>query len=463
MTTLTINPTHALDQQQQLAQAFSAQQMGPMLRNALSPASWPKAVAKQSTRSCHILDAKVDPNGSGTMLYQLDAELVLGVMPAHAEHRQQPERAPTQAVWLPEIGMYVYPFLNDPALPALRTALDGQQMAARLNAELPTCRSGEQRILRCRATLLRYRPGRRCTLRYDLRLVDRSGVISSRTLFGKLYHDCAKAQAVYAEMQRLAACTQANGAPVTLAHAEAFLSELPLIVQAPVSGQPLDLAFEHAEKVSEQTVAEIRANIRAAAVALAAVHKLPTLTQRQRPVDADLAKLTRRAQKLAGEHAALGTQMSKLATTLAATVAQLAGENTILCTVHGDCKPSQFLVGGAQIALLDFDHCGLADPASDVGMFLATLRQISVRNRLRPEHSTETIHAPTWLTALEEEFLAAYMTASGAAADFRRRATWYQALALLRKALRGFARSPYSPLPAQLITAAERCLASDPA
>ena len=51
--------------------------------------------------------------------------------------------------------------------------------------------------------------------------------------------------------------------------------------------------------------------------------------------------------------------------------------------VHGDCKPSQFRIAGSQLSLLDFDHCGLADPASDVGTFLASLRRHAVAARSR--------------------------------------------------------------------------------
>ena len=50
--------------------------------------------------------------------------------------------------------------------------------------------------------------------------------------------------------------------------------------------------------------------------------------------------------------------------------------------VHGDCKPSQFLLRGEDVVLLDLDSCGAADPAVDVGTFLATLRQQAVRRAL---------------------------------------------------------------------------------
>ena len=88
--------------------------------------------------------------------------------------------------------------------------------------------------------------------------------------------------------------------------------------------------------------------------------------------------------------------------------------------------------------MLDFDHCGLADQASDVGTFLASLRQRS--------HGR-----------LEAPFLDAYVRETGDD-GCRERAEWYQSVALLRKALRAFARSPRSPIPERLAVEGLACL-----
>ena len=114
--------------------------------------------------------------------------------------------------------------------------------------------------------------------------------------------------------------------------------------------------------------------------------------------------------------------------------------------------------------MLDFDHCGMADPASDVGNFLATLRQQGVGLALKERKESEAVTATiARLALLEEAFLTAYMAARGCPPAFRWRATWYQAETLLRKALRSFSRSTRSPLPARLVQEAWRCLATLPA
>ena len=123
--------------------------------------------------------------------------------------------------------------------------------------------------------------------------------------------------------------------------------------------------------------------------------------------------------------------------------------------MHGDCKPSQFRRHRGTVTLLDFDHCGVADPASDVGSFLASLRQTGVRERLARGSGQ-----PGQLEALAATFLRAYLDESGydPAGTFGARARWYEAVALERKALRAYSRSPDSILPALLVREAHRVL-----
>ena len=120
-------------------------------------------------------------------------------------------------------------------------------MARALEQALPEYRDGGARILRCRATPLRYRPGKRCTLRFDLALRDRSGALVRRRLFGKVYHQLDKAASVDREMRMLADSAPARDGRVILAPVAAFLPDLRIILQEPVAGVPLELYLEGLE------------------------------------------------------------------------------------------------------------------------------------------------------------------------------------------------------------------------
>jgi hypothetical protein len=83
---------------------------------------------------------------------------------------------------------------------------------------------------------------------------------------------------------------------------------------------------------------------------------------------------------------------------------------------------------------------------------------LGVRQCLKERKSPAASARSLWLQALEQSFLGEYCAASGRGPDFQWRTTWYEAVALLRKALRSFARSPRSSLPVALVDEAWRCL-----
>ena len=102
----------------------------------------------------------------------------------------------------------------------------------------------------------------------------------------------------------------------------------------------------------------------------------------------------------------------------------------------------------------------MADPAVDVGTFLATLQQMKVKQTMK--NRGKPVRCTDWLPDLKRQFLEAYCSASGAPSGFWQRAAWYEAVALLRKAIRGFERSPFSPLPDALVAEAWKGLETLP-
>lgn len=421
--------TLVMDREQaQLDLAFDPRRMGPLLAEAIASRG-----ARVSAGGCHILDAKYAPRERCTVLYELGDQLIVGFL------RWDGEVGDGGGLDIPEAGMRVYRFPHDPALPGLPAALDPAAVARALEGVL-----GE-RVPRCAVTLLRYRPTRRVTLRVDLRTVDlRTLGRARRTLFVKVYHDVAKARGVESALRALAGTSAVRAGRLVVAPPIAVLGTLQWVLFDAVPGVPLDGMLARSGHAAQA--------IPAAAGALAALHRAGPVPALSRPVTAQLARVARRAERAAEVAPALGAAMAELAGALAQNPLWQAGqdEGTL---IHGDCKPSQFLVcregfTAPQLALLDFDSCGLGDPASDVGAFLASLR------KLRGAWAGGTRAA----AALGDGFLSAYCAAAGRGADFRARVAWYEALALLRKAQRAFARAPRSPLPAAILAEARECV-----
>jgi aminoglycoside phosphotransferase (APT) family kinase protein len=289
------------------------------------------------------------------------------------------------------------------------------------------------RILRCRVELLRYRPGKRATLRVQVRTAGGP----ARRLVVKSYHDGRKAAAVAAEAVLLDATTEPS-ALLRFAPVRGHLPGLSLVVQEHVTGTGLD-------EVLRVPGPGARPAVRRAAAALAELHRRPVVSGRVRSIDAEVERFGLRSRRVAQVAPAAGAALGDLAARLAATARTVPAGPVGL--VHGDCKPSQFLLRGERdVVLLDLDSCGRADPAADVGTFLATLRQHALR-RGSDDGSAD----------LAAAFLDAYVHESGGAAD-RRRIGWYEAVALERKALRSFARAPRSPLTRALVAHGHACL-----
>ncbi len=407
---------------------------------------------------CRILDVKYEPGEYCTVLYQLGDQMVIGTI----TWGEADDEVPQTPHVLEQLGMHVYLFEHDPALPGLEVARDSRALALALNRALPECCSGAARVLRCRATVLRYRPGRRCTLRVDAWMRDiQTGALERRTLFGKLYHKLDKAEPAYQEMVLLADSAPARDRRVILARPAAFLPDLLMVLQDPVDGTPLDLLIGRLEGAAIAGDQRGWEGIIRAAPALAAIHTAGLVAGRERPIAAELKRFGKRAARIVEVDPELGARLVELAVALGASSKHLPAWGAEMALTHGDCKPNQFLIGPEGVAILDFDHCGMSDPANDVGTFLATLRQLGVRQALK-SGGPAAVARSRWLHELEQRFLDSYCTASEQNSNFRLRAAWYEAAALMRKALRGFGRSPRSPMPAALVEQAWRCLAELP-
>jgi aminoglycoside phosphotransferase (APT) family kinase protein len=134
--------------------------------------------------------------------------------------------------------------------------------------------------------------------------------------------------------------------------------------------------------------------------------------------------------------------------------ADLTTTEDVYCTIHGDFKPDQLLVGEGKTWLVDLDRAGLGDPAVDVGNVTAALRKQDMVNERQ------------YFGPLPEAFLARYLELRPGQA-LAKRARIYHAMALVRMVLARFERAPRSyaregdawPWLA-LLDEASRCLAA---
>ncbi|HEX6149267.1 hypothetical protein [Nocardioides sp.] len=396
------------------------------------------AAALGGAAICHVLDAKYEPGVRATVLYDLAGRLVRGDLldPTAVELSGRPG-----AGCVIEPGMRVRLFPDDPDLPALPWLTDPLSLGPAL-ARLRRPEDGRSTI-HSRIRLLRYRPGKRATVLARVTPL-------APAFVAKAYHKPDKAAAVAEEAAALAALP-ARGRTLRFAPPVGLVGEGDVVVQEAVGGTTLDVLLAGRDDPGERAVD----GVRRAARALAELHELPAVTERQRSVVAELHRFGTRAAGVAALDPGFAARAAQVADRLLDRHGELPPAT--IGPVHGDCKPSQFLLSDTRVHLLDLDHFGISDQAADVGTFLATLRQLAVRRQL----TRRWTGTGTELEGLEREFLRHYLVARGGKPDaVSRRSRWQQAVALERKALRAFARAPRSRLAPALLEEADRCMHS---
>ena len=206
------------------------------------------------------------------MLYQHGTDLVRGDLLAS----DGPAAGQRVVTGWPGMALSVYP--DDPDLPTLPMAITasvmGPQVATALASLAPIQRRAFSR--RCRVTLLRYRLGKRATVRFGTPVFEASYV-------AKVYHDPAKAAAVAQEAQSLAGSPQPRRRPPVGAHRRSPARNLSRRAAVDL-GQPLDSLLQ-ATGTAGAAAAEA---VRLAASALAQLHRGPMVSTRLRPVEKEL-------------------------------------------------------------------------------------------------------------------------------------------------------------------------------
>ena len=250
--------------------------------------------------------------------------------------------------------------MNDRKLPGLARALDAEAMRALLAATLGRELNQEENLfpaLRCR--VLKYAPGKRCVIAYEL-----DGV--PRRFIGKIYRK-NRGEMIFANWRQLwqsagenEACTgEPLGMPVPLA----YFPELGMVLQSAVSGRPLAEISAYADR---------RVAMRGIARNLATLHGLPMVVGEKKTLVDHLQKYCHPGPQV------LLDACPELAPLVAMILNGLATAESLLqapaCPVHGDLNLAQIFIAGERAWFVDFDGLCRADPALDLGNLLVTLQ-----------------------------------------------------------------------------------------
>lgn len=338
-------------------------------------------------------------------------------------------------------------FPEDPRLPFLATVMApaaDSSLAAALESSVRRVHDVPpgQRLRAIVAEPVRYKPGDRCVLRYRLTFGG-PGVATTSTLIAKLYREPAEAQ----QADDLLARLRTGAAAAWTARPLGVVAGLPVALAEDLGSARDPVPARSGLRVVRIGSIDAFPVVARAARALAELHTSGLDGGLARRTGADEAgKAAKRVRVLEQHVPGLAAEVRRVGGRLCDTLAALP-EDT-LRPGHGSYKSSQLLVRDGAVFVVDFDQVCLADPALDVGYFLAYLRPAGLWYRRNGRRE--------WFEAAADVFLSAYrqrlgergeLPASGAGIVARAHA--YEAALLLKVAARR-ANRLHSPRPGEV-------------
>jgi hypothetical protein len=348
-----------------------------------------------------------DPNRSVSLT--LDEQALAGahILFTAAQAQQAPLAIqPTGVLRVDDLGLSVQAFPADSSLPALAASCDtanngplfqSLELAARLQLK-----DDAWQLIAASAEPVRYKPANRCVIRYRLHL-EHSATSAQKnlTIFGKVYANPEQARSVQALIQQLYDEQQhqpnTSFLPRPLGMIDALgltlneaiqPTETSLDAEGPDMWHHLRTGTRALQPQSEQSGGRLVRGRGGAIVrivlpseelvltaqALAELHTSAIYPNQNAPRTGakEAKRALERAGLIAGRNPEYAGEICQLAEQLAHRLKQLQPD--AYRPAHGGFKASQLLFHTHRVFIVDFDGFCCADPALDVGYFLAYLR-----------------------------------------------------------------------------------------
>jgi Ser/Thr protein kinase RdoA (MazF antagonist) len=249
--------------------------------------------------------------------------------------------------------------LSDPALPQLAAVQDPRRIGTELSRSVYGAPTSVTDL-----AVVRYKQGRRCTLRYDV-LVAKNGDQHAARLFAKTFAS-ERGPRVYSVLGAIAT-NRACGPGVALPEPVAYLPSLKLLLQREVPGSPFAQAMLQGNEQLGALVADALHALHTSGLDLPGCHDLRK----------ELAPLEVRVERLAAHRPALSLPARRCLVLLRASAVRPC--NWRWRPIHRDFYHDQILVGEHGLSVLDFDDAAMSEPAVDVANFLAHLRLLALQ------------------------------------------------------------------------------------
>jgi hypothetical protein len=321
---------------------------------------------------------KVKPDGrGGRFLYEAreadDAELRVSARHVPPETGRQLESspeaadAPPPALYSPDLQLLFQIFPADRKLESLRTMTDRHAVAPILQAALKGQAHGAA-VRVVAVHVVRYKPERKCVLRYDIQ--GTTGIGPPSVVYAKVVRPSHLART-----PRLLTWIRESAGAIgfDLPEPLAVLPRLGTELYSRVPGTPLSALGE---------ADEFPLACRRVGRALRQFHGLRVPAAPRRNVEARIAQLERSAAELLLLLPSDERRIERLRRQLSLRLPRAGSLRS--CLIHGDFHGDNVLVEGDRVGLVDLDDCARGDPAEDLGSMWAQLTWLSTKGIRRP-------------------------------------------------------------------------------
>ena len=288
--------------------------------------------------------------------------------------KQAARRASRQpgAHFLPELGMVVSVFPNDPKLPHARALLSGADPHLRA-AVLQAFGAGEWTLERCDADVVRYREGLSVVARLSVTARNRpDGAAHRRVFYAKAYPDIAEARHALAHLTKMSRLAASSARGPRIDAPLGCIEPLATVLLPAAVGRPLDALLTDA--TGDEAVAAVARSARA----LADVHAWSAGGLPVYDMAAYVKSLRRSVSILEWATPGLAPQLREIVDR----VSRLPAVE--YAPTHRDMKPEHMMIDGDDVSLIDLDSSAAADPMLDVALMLARFETLALNEAQRP-------------------------------------------------------------------------------
>ena len=282
------------------------------------------------------------------------------------------------------LNMTLSAFPIDGMIPTLVDATNPEKVAGLLGKALPQALSGEFMITDVRLLLAHYGRYKRCVLRYSIDGVQtETQTPQSLTVYGKVDPDGlggATVEVIAALRELLLRADLPYH--FRIPHSLGYFPDLQLLLMEALPGKPFFKELlktwtgnnnsSRNEKSADETPVTLEQTVQTCALIAATLHSSEIKLGRQNPLEVQVAKLREEADVLSEVLPELGAQITAwIDQTVEFAQAYPAMP---LCFSHGDFTYTQLIFEGKEGGLVDFDTICQAEPAQDLGHYLAYQR-----------------------------------------------------------------------------------------